>query len=563
MKTIFAKIFIGYAALIVVVSGAFLYFSIDSIRTEHINTLREGLKNLAVSVNETATNSESLDAIAASSERRITVVDTAGTVAYDSESDPLSMENHKDRPEITAALSGGIGSSIRLSHTLNEDLLYVAIPMKRDGKIAGAIRVSMSLAVIDRQIRDFSRSVVIVAVVILIVSLGIAYLLSRFFSRPIKELAAASREIARGNFAARIHAERTDEIGDLARNFNHMAAEISFLFSEISRQKEQLSGIVNSMQESLAVIDGTGRVIFGNDRFCALFPNLSTGKFYWEDHEAAKLGVLFNSCRKDRKALLETFESGSKEFLCSVSASREHEDVVVILHELSELQHLERVKKDLVASVSHELRTPLTAIKGYVETLQEDECDEERRRYFDIIQRHTERLMNIVQDLLTLSRLEERGEKLEIEKVNIRALVDAIAKIMREKAAEKGLVLSLNVSENVPQIDGDSFKLEQMLVNLVDNAIKYTEKGGVTISAQNAGNGIRIAVSDTGIGIEKEHLGRIFERFYVVDKSRSRRLGGTGLGLSIVKHIVLLHRGTIEVESVPGNGTTFFIFLPR
>jgi two-component system phosphate regulon sensor histidine kinase PhoR len=235
--------------------------------------------------------------------------------------------------------------------------------------------------------------------------------------------------------------------------------------------------------------------------------------------------------------------------------------VVAILHDITEFRKLEKIKRDFVLSASHELRTPLTAIKGYVETLQ-TKISKKDQQYLNVIKRHTERLINIVSDLLNLSELEEKVNKPEFELVNIKNLIENIKTLFAPRFKEKNLALKVNVEEKLPLISGDSFKLEQMLINLVDNAIKYTEKGEVEIAARRLNQSIRITIKDTGIGIAQEHLSRIFERFYVVDKSHSRRMGGTGLGLSIVKHIVLLHNGEIEVESTPGVGTKFIITLP-
>jgi two-component system phosphate regulon sensor histidine kinase PhoR len=236
--------------------------------------------------------------------------------------------------------------------------------------------------------------------------------------------------------------------------------------------------------------------------------------------------------------------------------------IVVIMHDISELKRIEKMKRDFVSNVSHELRTPLTAIKGFLETL-EDRADEKSRSFLEIIKRNTERLINIVNDLLLLSELEERGVKPMVEEVNLRELLDKLSKLFQKQLQEKSLYLKINIKDEASVIMADPFQLEQLFINLVDNAIKYTEKGGVTIDISRDDGNIKIEIEDTGIGIPEEHLPRIFERFYVVDKSRSRRSGGTGLGLSIVKHIVLLHNGSISVKSKPQQGTRFTIILPE
>jgi two-component system phosphate regulon sensor histidine kinase PhoR len=232
-----------------------------------------------------------------------------------------------------------------------------------------------------------------------------------------------------------------------------------------------------------------------------------------------------------------------------------------MLHDITHIKKLGQVKKDFVTNVSHELRTPLTAIKGYVETL-ETEIGPEQKGYVDIIKRNIERLINIVTDLLTLSQVEEKSVALEIEEVDVRTLAEYAFKIFEPRAREKNLSMELRAEPHLPRLKGDPFRLEQLLINLIDNAVKYTERGTITISLRPQNNNVIFEVQDTGTGISQEHLDRIFERFYVVDKSRSRKMGGTGLGLSIVKHIVQLHNGQIQVESSPGKGTKFTVILP-
>jgi len=247
--------------------------------------------------------------------------------------------------------------------------------------------------------------------------------------------------------------------------------------------------------------------------------------------------------------------------LCCATFVALREQIVIVFSDITEAKNMEKIKKDFVVNVSHELRTPLTAIKGFAETL-EDEAGENVKNYAGVIKRNTDRLINIVQDLLLLSELEEKGSKLESEEVDLKHLVDNVIRIFKSRLAEKGLDFHLKVEEGLPVIKGDSFKLEQMLINLLDNAIKYTEKGTIVVALKQKDETVEITVEDTGIGIPQEHLARIFERFYVVDKSRSKKLGGTGSGLSIVKHIVLAHKGTIDVKSSLSRGTTFTVRLP-
>jgi len=311
------------------------------------------------------------------------------------------------------------------------------------------------------------------------------------------------------------------------------------------------------------VLDKEGRIKLTNESFQRAFENKEVyNKFYWEVMRSPDFNELIKKVIFERKNQIQEIEFRDKHYLCSVTFLSSKEGLVAVLYDITDLKNLERLKKDFVANISHELRTPLTAIKGFVETLEEEE-EIKNVQYLEIIKRHTDRLMNIVNDLLILSELEQTEKALVTEDVNLVSLAENILKVFEHKAKEKGIELKLGAAKDLKTVRADPFMLEQMLINLLDNAIKYTEKGEVLISlTQEDGKSI-IEIKDTGIGIPASNLPRIFERFYVVDKSRSKKLGGTGLGLSIVKHIVLLHGGIIDVESSQGIGTKFTIVLPK
>jgi two-component system phosphate regulon sensor histidine kinase PhoR len=285
------------------------------------------------------------------------------------------------------------------------------------------------------------------------------------------------------------------------------------------------------------------------------------GRYYWEVVRSSKFDELINQVMEKKESSSAEVELNEKIFLSSAAYLGSQELAVVTLHDLTEAKRLERVKKEFVVNVTHELRTPLTAIKGFVETLEEEK-DKKKQNYLRIIKRNTDRLIRIVEDLLSLTELEEKEFPLEREEVNLKELAENVFKIFEQEAKEKDLYLKLLADEKLPLVRADSFRLEQMFVNLLDNGLKYTEKGGVTVGLKSKENEVIIEVEDTGIGIAAEHLPRIFERFYTVDKARSRKLGGTGLGLSIVKHIVFLHGGKIQVKSDLGLGTKFTVTLP-
>jgi two-component system phosphate regulon sensor histidine kinase PhoR len=272
--------------------------------------------------------------------------------------------------------------------------------------------------------------------------------------------------------------------------------------------------------------------------------------------------ALLDHAREKRKTVTEEVEFSGRHLLCSTAFPGTSEEVVLIMHDITDIHEFEKTKHDFIVNASHELQTPLTAIKGFVETMEEEEQDETKRHYFEIIRRHTDRLVNIVRDLLLLSRLEEMDMNLEMEEINLQAMVGDMEKLFEVRLRDRGLRLVKNIPDSLPALRADRFKIEQMFINLIDNAIKYTDQGEITITAGLRGGSMVIEVADTGMGIAMEHIPRIFERFYVADRSHSKKAGGTGLGLSIVKHIVLLHNGSIDVESIRGKGTKFIIHLP-
>jgi two-component system phosphate regulon sensor histidine kinase PhoR len=351
-------------------------------------------------------------------------------------------------------------------------------------------------------------------------------------------------------------------VKQLADGFNLMTDQIKTLFEELSFQKDNLNSIFASIQEGFAVLDDKGRIILSNESFKEIAQTkLVDGKLYWEVIRDVKFGELVKKVRENKRNLSEELELNGKFYLSSATFLALRDQIVIVFSDITETKNMEKIKRDFVVNVSHELRTPLTAIKGFAETLEE-EVGENAKTYAEVIKRNTDRLINIVQDLLLLSELEEKGSKLESDDVNLKHLADNVIRIFKSRLAEKGLDFQLRVEDGLPVLKGDSFKLEQMLINLLDNAIKYTEKGKIVLALKQKDETVEIIIEDTGIGIPQEHLARIFERFYVVDKSRSKKFGGTGLGLSIVKHIVLSHKGTIAVESSLAKGTTFTISLP-
>jgi two-component system phosphate regulon sensor histidine kinase PhoR len=571
-KSLFAKSLGGYLLIIILLSVLILFFSFRAIREYYIESLTGDLTHLCYTLETRITSLVAekrfpeIDAfvkdLGKHIKTRITVIDPSGVVVADSEKNPRDMEKHNLRAEIIQALQGQVGQAVRFSSTVQQEMLYVALPIKQKGVTLGVLRVSLFMQDINTLLERLQLSVLYSVLVISILALLIALFYSYNLTRPIRELIAASRRVAAGDFSAHVFLKRADELKELGDSFNAMSDTLSSFFAEITSQKEELNNIIFSIQEGLLVLDRKGTIVLSNESIRkALQASAVEGKLYWEVIREPQFSALIDRVAREKTRCEDQITIQDSAFLCSATPLASQDKTVVMCHDVTELKRVEKIKKDFVVNVSHELRTPLTAIKGFVETI-EDDIDDKNRGYLNIIRRNTDRLINIVEDLLLLSELEEKGAALSLEACDLKIMIEQMQRIFEPRLREKGLSLTIRADQALPVIMADAFKLEQVFVNLIDNAIKYTEKGGITISLLQRNGHVLIEIQDTGLGIPREHLPRIFERFYVVDASRSKQLGGTGLGLSIVKHIVLLHSGAIEVTSTPGQGTKIIITLP-
>jgi two-component system phosphate regulon sensor histidine kinase PhoR len=407
----------------------------------------------------------------------------------------------------------------------------------------------------------------ITAAIATVVAGVVSYLIARGTVRPIRELTAAFRKLSAGDFDVRVMPERRGRLRELGDDFNEMVFKTKSLVDELRQQREALDAIVGSIQEGLAVLDDSGVIVLANESFRRICAERDViGKHYWEVIRDPHVAGLVKSVGPDQSTATQRCDLGGRDYVCSAGFLPAAKRLVLTLHDVTEIGRTAEVKRDFVQNVSHELRTPLTAIKGFAETM-EATIDEGNRPYLETIIRNTDRLVSLVQDLLTLSELEERGTELQLQDVDLREVAGQMLKLFEPRTSAKGIALRLSVSPVLTPpssllLRADRFKLEQVFINLLDNAVKYTDKGEVELSLSREDDKAVIKVRDTGPGIAPEHLPRLFERFYVVDKGRSRQLGGTGLGLSIVKHIVLLHGGKVSISSTPGAGTTVTVTLP-
>ncbi len=572
-KTIFSKIFFSFFVLTLMLSSLIIFFSFKTIKGYYINSLINYLKNINYSlepqikgmllsgkVNEIDPFVKDLGK---KLKIRITIIDKKGIVLGDSKKDPRTMENHIGRPEVQKAIKSVFGYSLRFSTTVEDKMLYVAKRIDENGSTIAFLRTSLFIKDINLLLGSLRLRIILLSTIIMFFSLFVAYFFSLNLSKPIKEIAELSKNISSGDFNIKIPvSQREDEIGILSRNFNDMIEKLKKMFTELIEEKEKLKKIVSSLDEPLALINKDGKIYVANKSFLKLTSQESIdNKFYWEILRDSKINSLIEKAKNEKHGFIFEVQISDKFYLLGITYIKSSDELILIFQDITEFKKLEQLKREFIVNVTHELKTPLTSIKGYIETL-EDEVDGKAKRYVDILKRNTERLINLVNDLLTLSELDEKERKLNLVDYDLIKIVNNVVLIFKEKAEEKGLKLSISTPDEL-KIKCDPFKLEQLLINLIDNAIKYTEKGEVKVEINDLGSSIELRVKDTGIGIPEESIPRIFERFYVVDKSRSRSLGGTGLGLSIVKHIVLKHNGEIKVKSEKNKGTEFIITLSK
>ncbi|MBP7461145.1 MAG: HAMP domain-containing protein [Candidatus Delongbacteria bacterium] len=573
-QSLFFRFFLAFLLIIVLLTGLILLISFRLIKEDYLAGLRRDYTKLGLTLRNHLLDEpdpvrpERIDSLLTDAANqlqvRISLIDPTGRVLFDSENDPQTMDSHNDRLEIIRAQQEEIGTSFRHSHTTGRKMLYIALILKKDRQDLGVLRFSLFADRIDGFLSGLKHRILWMSLGLILLSLMVASLFSRLLTRPIRELAENFRQVRDGNWNTYQRPDGPSETRMLAENFNIMVSETRGLIERVSRQGHQLHAVISAIQESLMVIDRNQRIVMSNQSFRKLnHDDHPESKYYYEVIRRPELDGIIRRITQDHHPQTTEFEIHGCCYMCNAAYLDASDEVVVMIHDITELKKLETVKKEFVANVSHELRTPLTAIKGFVETLQ-DEVPDAQKHYLDIILRHTDRLSRIVQDLLILSSLENRDRNPEMAPVDIRNLIENVLVIFESRILEKGLTLVRELSPDLILPAGDAFRLEEMMINLIDNALKYTEQGSITIrTGREESSEIRIEVADTGLGIAPEHLPRLFERFYVVDKSRSKKQGGTGLGLSIVKHIVMMHQGRISIESQPGRGSRFIVLLPE
>jgi two-component system, OmpR family, phosphate regulon sensor histidine kinase PhoR len=594
MRRLFWRIYATYLVVVVLATAAVGWLAVSSARDFYTDRTAAELEARASLVREEVAGlveAGELDGIealiqrmGASSGTRITIIGTGvdgrtpGEVVADSDRLPEDMVNHADRPEYQAAVRGDVGRAVRLSQTLGEDMMYVAVPLEAGGEAVAVVRTAMPLTAIDDALSQLYRSIFAGAAIVALAAALLGWYVSRRIARPMREMREGAERFAAGDFSRKLLVPSTVEFAAVAESMNRMAAELDDELRTLTRERNEREAVLESMVEGVLAVDPEGRVIAINTAASRLL----------DVSEADALGMSIEAATRNpelQRAVLavltgeqpvETdltvYLGGEDRFLQANGSLLHAEDgavagAVVVVNDVTRLRRLEAVRSDFVANVSHELKTPVTSIKGFAETLADGAIDdpEAGRRFLRIIAGQADRLNAIIEDLLALSTLERGTEDrgVALQEARLADVLAVAAEVCAVKAAAKRIVVTVDCADDL-YAEINPPLLEQALVNLLDNAIKYSpEDTTVAVSAAHTAGETVIAVTDQGVGVSREHLARLFERFYRVDKARSRDLGGTGLGLSIVKHIAQVHGGTVSVDSVVGRGSTFRIHLPR
>ena len=584
------KLYAGYAVVIVVAMSLVGLLFGQSVERNTLSDVDRKLESEARLLAEVACVALSsgleddlqrrITALGESLESRLTLIAADGTVLADSDEDPERMDNHIQRPELLAATNTGVGRSTRFSRTLSQRARYTAVPFGT-GEQSGFARTAIPLTVLDQRLSQVRGAVYLIAAVATVVGLLLGWVVSRRFTWPLRLLSTTAGAIAEGNYERRVAVNSQDELGDLAQAFNKMSSALREAVFTANADRVKLSAILASMVEGVVAVDRDERVVHMNEiagKLLQVRPEQSLGRPIWELTRIREIPESLSSTMRNGDVdhrVVQLPGGADRFFEIHTSPLRSDDDglpggdgvagAVMVLDDVTLVRRLERVRQDFVANVSHELKTPVTAIRGFVETLLDDPDApaEVRRRFLGKMNIQSQRLSSLVADLLSLSRLETQENPLEYEPVDVYEVIDEALHGLQPQREQRASDIVLDLQGDELMVSGEPEALRQAVANLLENAMRYSPRESpVTLRAYRQEKCVTIEVEDKGPGIEPQHHGRLFERFYRVDAARSRELGGTGLGLAIVKHIVLALGGEISLRSVPGEGSTFRIDLP-
>ncbi len=568
------------------------WLSANSYRHNHQESLRGHMIRELQVINATMPWPDGADRAAAGAElhrravdfqriagMRVTYIAPDGVVLGDSVHEELAMDNHLDREEVQQALKEGTGSSVRKSETLGERRLYVAMAVEREGETVGYIRLSMSLGEVNGELSRMWGALVLGLLLLFAIATAVSYRLAQSVTRPLERMTTAAQRMSNMDETIRVPEDRRDEIGALARALNRMSANLQEQLELVRRNGERLQDVLDHMPSGVVMIGADGRITLYSrqaERLLGRDSRGSVGRSYTDIKQHQDLVAFIREGLETKSPLYrEVNVYDPEERLLQASLiplthnGGDEPGLLLVLEDVSAIRRLERMRSEFVANVSHELKTPVAAVKGFAETLLAGAMNDEEtaRSFLTIIHDESERLNRLIGDILELSQIESRRSPLQFSPIDCTAFLTRIRELIAPEAAKKRIELEWQSEEGL-YLEADEDRLGQIVINLLQNGINYTPEGGKvrlnaeSYAAEDGEERVRIAVSDTGIGIPKKDLPRIFERFYRVDKARSRSSGGTGLGLSIVKHLVELHHGTIRVESEIGTGSQFVLELP-
>ncbi|HAA6850199.1 TPA_asm: PAS domain-containing sensor histidine kinase [Listeria monocytogenes] len=589
MKKLWLKIGLSFFILFFVVMVIVGVFSGELMKSTYLNMkenqLEDDAKILLQTTNmenldldkDAATIQKSLDPLGEDIDARITVIDSKGDVVADTKKDPEKLDNHMNRPEVTDILKKGesVGISIRESDSLGYSMLYVAVPVKHQGKTDGVLRISISLESVDAAVAKLWGNLALIFGIALVIIAAISVFIARKITRPVREIIEVSTDLANHKYDSRIHGKISGELQDLSISVNTLAESLETQMFEIKQNEQRLNAIVQNLVSGVMLINVDKQVIMTNRTMYQILGETEiTGKPFYEVIKSFALSQLieatFETKTIQQKEIILYFP---REMILDASVSPilgengEITGIILLLHDITQIRHLENVRSEFVTNVSHELKTPVTALKGFAETLLDGAMYDEvlLKKFLTIIKEESDRLHRLIMDILALSRIEQNPVAENVELVDVDEVIEQSARTIFEMATEKNIRVTIpeKTSASV-MIETDCDKLQQIVINLLSNAINYTPVDGkveVKLIEQEAE--VIIEVTDNGIGIPAKDIDRVFERFYRVDKARSRHSGGTGLGLSIVKHLVENCGGRIEVESQEEVGSTFRVTLPK
>jgi two-component system phosphate regulon sensor histidine kinase PhoR len=507
---------------------------------------------------------------------RVTVIATDGTVLGESDENWSQMDNHLDRPEVAQALESGSGSSTRFSHTVGQQMLYVAARVMPGGQALGVVRVALPLAQVEANVAHLQRIIVYATLLSAGLVILLAALIAAYTTRPLRSLTVSVEKVMSTGFhnpewGAQLVPHSTDEVGKLTRAFKRLGVQIQAQLDALETEQEKLTCVLQEMTDGVLIVDNTGKVQMLNRTAQTMFsvpPGNAGGESLVETLRNHQVYELWQFCLKTGETQSAILEFGEKRLWLQCIAtpmSQAHQgNVLILLQNITRLRQADTVRRDFISNISHELRTPLASLKALTETLQEGALDDPpaARRFLTRMETEVDALSLMVSELLELARIESGQVPLQLKAIRpIDLLLPAVERL-RLQAERGGLDLETDCPENLPLVLADQTRLEQVLVNLLHNAIKFTPSGGkITLRAWEQADKVIFSVQDTGQGISETDLPRIFERFYKTDQARSG--GGTGLGLSIARHLVEAHGGKLWAESIAGQGSTFFFSVPR